>query len=135
MQTPENLLDAEIALLGELLGIARALAEGEEPDAPAIEAAVARREVLIAELDRLERQAALLRESRIAPDPRLSDRIAELLRLAGLLETAEKAAASRLNVALATLRDDAKSLAKGQEGLRTYGGPIAHLSRFTDRKG
>jgi uncharacterized coiled-coil DUF342 family protein len=133
--TPEKILDSEIRILREMIELARSLSGSESLEVETVQAAVERRSAHLASLERLENEAAGFREANNGIPASLKPLADELRRLAEELQIEERAASERLKTALFDLRLETTELVKGQRGLQSYGGPVSHLSRFTDRKG
>ena len=129
-----ELLEREIAIVGELLALTEAFSSLGYEEGDKIEALIARRQKLIESLQNAEAEASKL-SGLHGLNETLKRSAASLLSLSGDLQRAEARVGAHLENLLVSMRNNASAIDRGRVVLQSYAIPPSHLSRFTDKTG
>lgn len=131
----DAIISTELELLERLIELTDKLCDAPSPSEDEVRAAYETRATISMELRELEKEAVEHINTLGAIPEKLKER-ADLL-----AETSRRALASqekmtlKLDDTIKSLRSETAATAQAKRGIRSYGGPVSHRARFSDRKG
>jgi hypothetical protein len=131
----EKILTQEIPLLEELITLCLSLCDIEAPSVDEVQKAFDCRDKISKELEALETEAAAILAVVGSVPETLRSKADTLIERSGEAQNAQEKMSTHLASVLELLKKDTVEVAKAKRSIRGYGGPVSHLSRFSDRKG